>query len=172
MLCDKEGYNVLHRAANNAATLKLLLHCLPEAKRVDAVMECHQNEYTVLQEAVHSPESLEQILDSLPEAARAGVILANNDCGDSVLDIAKYLDLDQSKRLLEAVLEQAKKRTANQTSQDSTVPNHDAGSGLSTPASSSDIGTSAPLGSHSFFSQGSVTPPDPVSPGVQSTFKK
>ncbi|RUR17233.1 hypothetical protein ELY21_11765 [Legionella sp. km535] len=172
MFCDHAGKDMLHWAAKNPASLKLLMDCLPEATRADAVIKCNHTGKNVLQEALSNPQSLEQILSSLPEAARVRVILAKNIKGESVLDQADYLYYDQSKLLLEAVLEQAQKQTTPQLSEDSAIPDCDTSSAPSSSAPSSETSSSTPLVSHSLFSQNSPRLQVPDSPGEQSTLKR
>ncbi|WP_035921998.1 ankyrin repeat domain-containing protein, partial [Legionella moravica] len=168
-----DGFTVLHQLLGCSLEIfKQLMDSLPEAAKTDALMAKDNYGNTVLHHISNQPESLKLLLDCLPETARARAILVKSSDGDTVLDKAKRLEHYQSLHFLQEVLEQAKQRTAIQTCPYSTIPSNDAGSGLSTLASASNLGTSTPLASYSIFSQGSVTPPEPVSPEEQRTLKR
>ncbi|MBL7479820.1 ankyrin repeat domain-containing protein [Legionella bononiensis] len=174
MICNKYGTTVLHRTAtNHPEILKQLLDCLPKAVRAEAVMARDYYGSTLLHAvARHHSKYLILLLNYLPDAAKADAVMKKNSDHHSVLDLVKRSHHSQSLHCIEEALEQAKQRATNQTSLESNIPHYDSGSGLSTPASSSDFDASAPLGSHSFFSQRSLRLQDPGSPEEQSTLKK
>ncbi|WP_035922039.1 ankyrin repeat domain-containing protein, partial [Legionella moravica] len=174
MICNKYGNTVLHlTAAKRPKILKMLLDCLPKATRAEAVMVRSLYGNTLLHvAAVRQIESLKRLLDYLPETARADAIMVKNCDGTTVLDLVKHARYSKTLNLLKILLEQAKQRIATQTTEDSTTPNYNAGSALSSYASSPETNISAPRGSLSLFSQVSASPQDPESPSGQSSFKR
>ncbi|KTD48273.1 ankyrin repeat domain-containing protein [Legionella quateirensis] len=174
MICNKYGNSVLHlTAAKHPKILKKLLDCLPKAARAEAVMVKSLYGNTLLHvAAARQIQSLNWLLDYLPETARADAIMVKNCDGITILDLVKRARCSKSLHLLKSLQEQAKKQTTTPTTVDSTIPNHDSGSALLLTASSSETDTSTLLSSHSMFSQGSVAPPDPVSPGKLRALKR
>ncbi|KTD31141.1 Ankyrin repeats (3 copies) [Legionella moravica] len=171
-LKNLDGHTVLHVAAINSPDVLIqLLDYLPETVRAGAIVAQINGGYNLLHlVAEKRPDVLIQLLDYLPDPARASAIVAQNRIGETVLHLVS--GYPESLRYLKAILEQAAQQKATQSDVGPIIPNQDAGAAQSSIASSSETGTSTLLGSHSLFSQGSVRPQDPDSPGEQSTLKR
>ncbi|WP_147286844.1 ankyrin repeat domain-containing protein [Legionella moravica] len=174
MLKTPNEYTVLHLIAGNRPDLLVqLLDCLPEAARAGALLAQDYASNTVLHLiAEKRPDLLVQLLDCLSEQSRAGVILAQYGYLTRLLTLVENAGDTESLSYLKAILEQVKNRTANQLGPDSSSLDHDSDSAPSPTASSSDRGTSALIGFHSFFILESLRPQDPDNQGEQNTLKR
>ncbi|WP_115705968.1 ankyrin repeat domain-containing protein [Legionella sainthelensi] len=82
---NQKGETLIHLAANNSESLKIILALHPENKRLEAVMIQDNYGYTAFHEAADTPESLKTILELYPENQRLEAVTVKSNKGDTAL---------------------------------------------------------------------------------------
>ena len=87
-VANEDGDTVLHYAAHNFESLKVILELLPEGQRLEAVKFADNNGNTVLDYTADKLESLKAVLELFPEGQRLAAVKLPDKYGNTVLHYA------------------------------------------------------------------------------------